>query len=1275
MGNLPKDGRSQEIGRLAARALASKLPKAWIETPMAGDTDFGIDYSIQLKSTENYVNYSFYLQLKGTTVPKYNVDRSLISYDFDVSALNYYSQQEPLVMVAVVDLKEKEDDLSNCSIYYFWLEEDWFEKNKDKLESQKTISVQIPTDNLLDSSLDIYQFYKKRITEKNRFFSLKRSITERQKPIDEVLENLTTIISEKPVFLKTIELKNEAPWIDNPKGEIPTDLKICSDYLSSNRIQAAEEILNKLETIKDKFNDHELAEFYYQKGNLLSYQGFFDEAETQFKFAQEKNMKIRYRLAYLESKFKLDSMPSQDELEELANTLGNDSFTECALKAKTLAMLKRPIEGLELLKQYYPTEIMIQMVVCTIGYLSVELDQIIEENIENDFDDDRKHYIFNALAARRYFHKSSNDVGICGEILPIEGRPDYDLEGMKKAFSFLQKAWIAAQKLGYPADITILIDISPLIYGYFNKLEELTCYFDEILSERTAHSEIIRIYVLILFNCGQYQKVIDLLERLESLDAVECGMHILSYNHLKKSRQCLSLIEKYESILLNSSRENIPAIFCIGAEIADAMFNKDLATRYEEIVKSFPDGEAFIAIQDFVKKSNEDRSRHKEFTQDLYQKYINLGKPLVIAEQLIRYLDPQESMAANQLIELAEIVLERREFSEERYVDLAQAFITTERWADAERLAIKNIDKGLAVSKWRLVQAAALQNQGKIGVAYKTFEEVIKSENIGKQEKDFFINLSLSLGLIDNVVELLEDNLINSTNVLDKIFIIRRLIAIYMNRAEYEQKLKAAVLKYGEFIDHNNCDQEGDYLQLCTLLCPFENDEQVSDYTERRDKYLEKFPDSTVFKMGNINIDEGAEGLLESLRNMLGITPEQIELWESNKQKLRSGELPIPFFMRGQYLQDTRDIFTTWFLSKSVTDQELEFKIIHSPQLHQNEFYELIDSSDILLIEETSLLILNDLELLESFLQSLPKFSILESVLQKLNLTTHSPLSPYRQIAGEILRAIQNNLTKLDLIRLNEDSFLQYDQPLKDKKGVLITDDLYLRNLICMENNVIRTGNIFNILEFLSEKNIFAEDVLQEKLIHVSKSGIVNLNMRLDFLGKSLNYFLSGSEVLDYKDTDFQYLFDKIMFIHSDFKDKYKLFLDIFLYVDIQKISANTLLTLIYKLLEDENTYKPESVISTWFIYCGIGKKSERDLVTKISKEHLILWDKYLSVMKILNPNNFSTEYLLKAVLVVISSLNPDIKGIAFNNLKSVFAFDSVEFSVLSQLDNYLCDK
>lgn len=1270
MTNLPEEGDSQRIGRLAKKALTNHMPLDWIEKEQDGDSDFGIDYLIQLKNDSSQVEFSFYLQLKGTMSPTYNKTHTSISYDFKTTTLAYYHRQEPLVMVAVVDIRD-EKKFYECPIYYFWLDEKWFDENAKKLNSQKTISISIPTANLLNQDLDIYGFYANRFQEKLAFSEIRKGINGLERPLLDTLSLIAKNIDEKPIFLKSIELKNEAPWIDNPKDEVSTDLKMCSDYLSNNRIQAAKVVLDKLNTKKDNFNTHEMAEFYYQRGNILSHEGFRDDAEKYFKLAQEKSSKDRYRLAYLESKFKLDSTLSQDELEESLDTLGSSSLPECALKAKILAMLKRPTEALQLLKRYYPTETMMQMVICTIGSLHEELDLIIEENLGHEFEDDRKTYIFNALAARRFFQKSSNDVGIYGEILPIEGRPDYDLEGMKQAFSSLQKAWVAAKKLGYPNDITMLIDISALIYGYFNKLEELTCYFDEILSERTSHSEVIRLYVRILFNCGQYTKVIELLEKLESLDGDECSMHILSCYNLNKSKLCLSLIQKYESILLSSSRENIPAIFCIGAEIADSMFDKNLAARYEEIVKSLPDGEAFIAIQDFVNKSNRDKSRHNEFTQKLYQKYIDLDKPLVIAVQLIRYLNPRDSRTANQLIELAENILETRELSKNRYLDLAQAFITTERWADAERLAEKNIAKGIAISKWKLVQAAALQNQGRVGVAYQIIADVIKLEDIGKQEKDFFINLSLSLGLIDNVVELLEENLANSSNIEDKIFIIRQLISIYPNRVDYAEKTKTAVLRYGTLVDQNNCDQEGDYLQLCMLLCPFENDKQFTDYTERRNEYTKKFPNSKVFKIGNINIDEGAEGLLESLRDMAGITPEQIELWESNKQKLRSNELPIPFFMRGLYLQDTRDIFTTWFLSKDSTDQELEFKIIHSPQLNKNDFKDLIDTSDVLLIEETSILVLNELGVFNSFLESLPRFSILETFFKKLNLTAHALLSPYNNIAGEILKAIQNNLTKLDLIHLDEESLLQYDQSLKDKRGLLITDDLYVNRLVSIENQGVQTGNIFNILEYLGDKYVLDKSVLQEKIVSTSKLGIINLNMRLDFLGDSIDYFLGRPEILDYKDTDFQYIFDKIMLFHKDFKIKYKLFLDIFLYVDVQKISPQTLLTLVYKLIESEDNYEPQAVITTWLIHSGLERECEKCMETNFSTEHLILWNKYVSVMRILDPENSSTISLLKKVVLVILTLEPKIKSIAFNNLKSGFASDSIEYGNLKKLDHF----
>lgn len=49
MSQLPNDSYSQEIGRLAQRALVTKMPRAWIETAMSGDSDYGIDYQIQLK--------------------------------------------------------------------------------------------------------------------------------------------------------------------------------------------------------------------------------------------------------------------------------------------------------------------------------------------------------------------------------------------------------------------------------------------------------------------------------------------------------------------------------------------------------------------------------------------------------------------------------------------------------------------------------------------------------------------------------------------------------------------------------------------------------------------------------------------------------------------------------------------------------------------------------------------------------------------------------------------------------------------------------------------------------------------------------------------------------------------------------------------------------------------------------------------------------------------------------------------------------------------------
>ncbi len=118
------------------------------------------------------------------------------------------------------------------------------------------------------------------------------------------------------------------------------------------------------------------------------------------------------------------------------------------------------------------------------------------------------------------------------------------------------------------------MDISYLVYGYFNKFSELCSHLERILIERPNHIEIIRQYIRILFNCEKYKEIIEIIEKLNNLDVDESGIKILSYYHLGKSKQCLELIGKYEHTLLANPRENTSAIFCIGIEIAEATFQK-----------------------------------------------------------------------------------------------------------------------------------------------------------------------------------------------------------------------------------------------------------------------------------------------------------------------------------------------------------------------------------------------------------------------------------------------------------------------------------------------------------------------------------------------------------------------------------------------------------------------------------------------------------------------------------------------------------------------------
>ncbi|MDU0355765.1 hypothetical protein RS130_19435 [Paraglaciecola aquimarina] len=507
------------------------------------------------------------------------------------------------------------------------------------------------------------------------------------------------------------------------------------------------------------FTANELAEFHYQKANIYTLAGSYDLAEMQYKLAYEADQKDRYRLGYIESKFKLNDMPSADELKLFIEQLNNDSYHKCIIKAKCLVLLNKNEEALTLLRDNYPENIVGQMVVCTMSGMVDELHNIIDANREREFQDAKDSYHFNAISARRCFYQATHGVISNEEILPIQGKVEYDLRLMQDAHSFSQKAWLAAKELGYPGDITILLDISILVYGYFDALPELIEHFDAILVERPNHPDLIGQYSRVLFNRSEYHRVIELIDNLEAPDAGDYGIKILSYYNLGKNSKVLELIDQHEEILLDSSTKDIQMIFCVAAEIAKELLNPVLSERYETIAKSFHDGEALVAIRKFVSSGNANPARKKELTQELYNTFIKLDKPNVIAEQLFRYLDAYEVESAKQLIELGEQLLTTRELTKSDYIHLAQAFMTTSKWSEANDLADKNISKNIEVTKWSLIKAAALQNLGKVGAAYNAIKTTIINDDVGKEQQLFYINLSLSLGLLKMLLKLLKNSM------------------------------------------------------------------------------------------------------------------------------------------------------------------------------------------------------------------------------------------------------------------------------------------------------------------------------------------------------------------------------------------------------------------------------------------------------------------------------------------------------------------------------------
>ncbi|MCS6744345.1 DUF4365 domain-containing protein, partial [Klebsiella quasipneumoniae] len=471
MKQFPKENASQEIGRLAARAIACKMPVSWIEKSQSGDSDFGIDYLMQLKDPEDNVRYSFYLQLKGTTVPNYIENGNFISYSFKTSTLSYYYSQEPLVMVAVVDLSKHSDEIYKCPIYFLWLDEEWFDSNKEKIGSQENLTLNIPTNQQINNKLDVFAFYEKRFMERLAVQSLRKAIKTHSEDLSGSITKFSEYIEEKPVLIKVVEESGDEPWISNPSGQAVTLLKECSDALAENLIKKAQGIILQLDEWPHQLSDHENAELLLQKSALCELLGEGAESLEIIRNAREYSLKPRYRLAFFDAKLKNGQMLNQEELDDVEKEVLKGDFRAVFIKAKCMAISGYLKEAITLIDESYNDKITAKLLLLTLSDNNLELDVAIKKVNPEMLISDRERFVFYAIAARRNYLKAHGEVFDYDQVQPFSGKSNLNFKYMKDSYEYCDKAWVYAKKLGYPSDFMILTDISPILYFYFNNIE------------------------------------------------------------------------------------------------------------------------------------------------------------------------------------------------------------------------------------------------------------------------------------------------------------------------------------------------------------------------------------------------------------------------------------------------------------------------------------------------------------------------------------------------------------------------------------------------------------------------------------------------------------------------------------------------------------------------------------------------------------------------------------------------------------------------------------
>jgi len=1265
---LPQSSKSQNIGHRANKSLIAQIPDNWREKSLDGDSDFGIDYVIQVLNENSEAYSSFYLQLKGTESIDFVEGGVEISFSMDSSALKFYNHNEPATMLAIADMSSAAR-AADCRIYYKWLDDEYLEEIKKRIEDKKSVNVRIPVHQVLNEELDVLPYIKERIDLKVGVGALSRAAKTHGRVPNQVFSDFANYAEKKPVAFDLADDKSGSPWIENPKGSTPELLREVDILISSNKLGEASDLIEKAKGASSNYSKHELSELKSLEGRLLILQGREEQGsqllqEAFFNYGEE-----RYKVQYYESLFCTDKIHEDKTQKQILAEVSRDNLKECIIRGKCLAIMGDESALDEIANHDYDETLITRLLLHTILGNEDLLGELLE-NINVDKFNKKQLYTYNCLAARYYFSKgvSPHSDESNGERLlaPAWGYNDFDYQSLETSLGHTRNALKLAAELGYPYDISVVIDFAGPLFSFFSVADELIEFVTNMGNERERWAQSASRVLPLFFNSGDYEGVLKILDAQDHVDPEAVWMRIASKYYLGAKRDVVNLIKENRNIINDEDMVEPGAILAMGAMCAYDILDNEAEVDFLDSISKLSNGAEVTIVYDFVKASSQGPYSKDIALNILIEEFVK-SDSLIIAQQLVSCLDNNNLKHAEVAIHCCDLISQERRLSPKETKTLAFSYLKTEQWEKLKKIC-EDFEPHQQSDEdedfWALMLSSAYDRLGSPQEALNILDAAIRKNHYSGQRAQYFCELCMRLGLTDTAIIKIEA-LLESEKKESLTSTLRTLVFVYTSDSKYHERIPAVVERLSLTVNKENEQEEASFLFTCVNLIQMgivrAGDAIIPLFQKRAGAFFDRFPESVYFRRIELD-DSNPSGLIEQVKMLAGITDESNAERVKIRRQIRSRKLPVPYFMLNRFLPDIRDLFSSWSRQKNYAECTSEYKIFRNP--HNNKT--LNGHFNKILFDQTSLLVLSEIGILDLVLDLIPDIFMVRDDYEQIVELSHpifGSLSSW--LPEKIKTSLSSRLSKIKFLTLpnGEDNLLEDIASLIEKDGlVLCTDDFFTSLFV---NKPDRTINSDDIILYLSDTGSIDGSQFFDAYTSLGKLGLENVTPPPQSLYLLSDFYIS--EVLTGNDNadltqDFLTVIDAAtqrLGTDQNIIQWYGSFFSNYLNQGAEEGSVVSLSPLVVRMLFRLKGMSRGDALARWFVYSCYGT----DYVELNEYVKCGVWQKeFLDVIKALYGHDWNRKQFFISVSEVICEQN---------EILSSDIFEKVRFSVIEGTDDF----